>query len=391
MASSLPDEVLGHLSEQAKASGLPILLSKLLEAVREIGTTLRSCGYSSSHVGTQNAFGDHQLDVDVKTDEVVFRCLRESLLVHVAASEENPVELACGGTGYSVAFDPLDGSSIVDCNFAVGTIVGIWTGNGLLNRLGKEQAASFVAQYGPRVTIALALASGSTASGQALAIELTMHPDNWVVSRSKLVIAAKAKTFAPGNLRATSDNPQYQRLVAYWIEHKYTLRYSGGLVPDVYHILIKGEGVLANASSPTAKVVPPPYENTRMHTPSYFDSRTPHVLTFSFAGQVAAAVRGCTHRTHRRGRRGRVLCVPERSCRGARACLAARRARQVTCYHRALGMKRRPAGHMEPHYPTHLLPFFKTIRHAGSDLDKRVGVCYGSSEEVERFKAHIFA
>lgn len=53
--------------------------------------------------------------------------LRESGLVHVAASEENPVEIECGGTvpvtsGFSVAFDPLDGSSIVDANFAVGTI-----------------------------------------------------------------------------------------------------------------------------------------------------------------------------------------------------------------------------------------------------------------------------
>jgi len=26
-----------------------------------------------------------------------------------------------------------------------------------------------------------------------------------------------------------------------------------------------------------------------------------------------------------------------------------------------------------------------------SDLDKRVGVCYGSADEVERFKTHIFA
>ena len=37
------------------------------------------------------------------------------------------------------------------------------------------------------------------------------------------------------------------------IDNKYTLRYSGGLVPDVYHILIKSEGVLCNASSPTAR------------------------------------------------------------------------------------------------------------------------------------------
>ena len=61
-------------------------------------------------------------------------------------------------------------------------------------------------------------------------------------------------TFAPGNLRATADNNAYQALVNYWIENKYTLRYSGGLVPDVYHILIKGQGVLSNASSLKAKV-----------------------------------------------------------------------------------------------------------------------------------------
>jgi hypothetical protein len=41
--------------------------------------------------------------------------------------------------GFSVAFDPLDGSSIVDANFAVGTIVGVWPGDGLLGRKGREQ------------------------------------------------------------------------------------------------------------------------------------------------------------------------------------------------------------------------------------------------------------
>ena len=34
---------------------------------------------------------------------------------------------------------------------------------------------------------------------------------------------------------------------------RYTLRYTGGMVPDVYHILIKGKGVFTNVSSPTAK------------------------------------------------------------------------------------------------------------------------------------------
>jgi sedoheptulose-bisphosphatase len=44
-----------------------------------------------------------------------------------------------GGEGFSVAFDPLDGSSIVDTNFAVGTIVGIWPGDKLTGITGREQ------------------------------------------------------------------------------------------------------------------------------------------------------------------------------------------------------------------------------------------------------------
>jgi sedoheptulose-bisphosphatase len=49
----------------------------------------------------------------------------------MAASEETPEEISCNADkGYSVGFDPLDGSSIIDANFAVGTICGIWPGAG---------------------------------------------------------------------------------------------------------------------------------------------------------------------------------------------------------------------------------------------------------------------
>jgi sedoheptulose-bisphosphatase len=160
----------------------------------------------------------------------------------------------CGASeGYSVAFDPLDGSSIIDANFAVGTICGVWPGHGLLNRCGREQAASLVAQYGPRLTVMLALNSSSTTNGAHVCVELTMVPTHWLLTHHRVQITPKAKTFAPGNLRATSDNDQYQALVNYWITHQYTLRYSGGLVPDIYHILTKGQGVFSNASSRSAK------------------------------------------------------------------------------------------------------------------------------------------
>jgi sedoheptulose-bisphosphatase len=38
-----------------------------------------------------------------------------------------------------VAFDPLDGSSIVDTNFAVGTIFGVWPGDKLQGITGRQQ------------------------------------------------------------------------------------------------------------------------------------------------------------------------------------------------------------------------------------------------------------
>lgn len=46
------------------------------------------------------------------------------------------------GSGFSVAFDPLDGSSIVDTNFTVGTIFGVWPGDKLTGITGRDQVRS---------------------------------------------------------------------------------------------------------------------------------------------------------------------------------------------------------------------------------------------------------
>lgn len=325
-ANALPAELSSLIKETASENvGLSNLLSQLLRACRTIGTVMRNGGYSSTAVGSQNVFGDNQLDVDVKTDAVMFEAMKDSGVVHVAASEENPVEIDCGGVGdgYSVAFDPLDGSSIIDANFAVGTICGVWPGRGLVGRRGAEQTAAIVCQYGPKVTMALALNSSATVNRERISLELTMLPHSWIVSIPKFAIAEKGKTFAPGNLRATFDNDDYKRLVAYWIDNKYTLRYSGGLVPDVYHILIKGQGVLSNASSANAKA------KLRL----LFEC-APIALIIEAAGGASC------------------VCATEIA---------------------------------EPCDPISLLDVVAT------DIDKRVGVCFGSSEEVQRFKSHIFS
>lgn len=59
--------------------------------------------------------------------------------------------------GFSVAFDPLDGSSIVDTNFTVGTIFGVWPGDKLTGVTGGDQVAAAMGIYGPRTTYIIAL------------------------------------------------------------------------------------------------------------------------------------------------------------------------------------------------------------------------------------------
>ena len=57
-----------------------------------------------------------------------------------------------GGSGFSVAFDPLDGSSIVDTNFTVGTIFGVWPGDKLDGITGRQQVrAAAAAEVGAGV------------------------------------------------------------------------------------------------------------------------------------------------------------------------------------------------------------------------------------------------
>ena len=65
-------------------------------------------------------------------------CLAQGV-VKYACSEEVPEPVDLQGSGFSVAFDPLDGSSIVDTNFTVGTIFGIWPGDKLTGITGREQ------------------------------------------------------------------------------------------------------------------------------------------------------------------------------------------------------------------------------------------------------------
>jgi sedoheptulose-bisphosphatase len=157
-----------------------------------------------------------------------------------------------GGKGYAVAFDPLDGSSVIDTNFAVGTIWGIWAGDKLTGITGRQLKASGIAIYGPRTTITLAVDNMDYAHEFLLVDDFSANHGQWLKTNEFSKID-EGKLLAPGNLRATQDNAGYAELFNYWVQEKYQLRYTGGMVPDVNQLMVKGKGVFVNVASKNTK------------------------------------------------------------------------------------------------------------------------------------------
>ncbi len=192
--------------------------------------------------GSENQFAEEQVEMDVLSNQILERHLRENELVACYASEEqNEIVELHPKAPYSVVFDPLDGSSLVDVNFAIGTIVGIYAGKEILGRKPREQVAALYLIYGPRTMLVYSLGNGKGVH------EFVLNAvGEFVLAREFLGVGDDAKTYAPGNSAAASEGGGYKKLLDVWISEKKTLRYSGGMVPDVHHILSKGEGIFCN-------------------------------------------------------------------------------------------------------------------------------------------------
>lgn len=233
------------LSEKGANEELSLVLSSLSDAVKIIAGKI--CNADVSKAGSSNVYGEEQLKLDVLSDRIVSDECKKNPVIGLLASEEMPDEIVIREGSYGVAYDPLDGSSLVDVNLAVGSIFGIYKFDGggvggraksFIGAKGDDQIASMVAVYGPRTTIILALKDSSGV------YEFTLRDGQFVLTKDDFLVG-EGKMFAPGNLRACSENPKYLELLEYWVKEQYTLRYSGGMVPDVAQILLKGKGIFS--------------------------------------------------------------------------------------------------------------------------------------------------
>lgn len=209
------------------------LIDVLAECTKEIAAMIRVD--RGEKLASENAFGDEQVVMDVEADNLVYNKLLASGVVRAIASEEMEDEEKFAGGVFAVAHDPLDGSSLIDVNLAVGSIFGVYRAESFYGVKGREQVAAMMACYGPRLSFFLTVGKGTA--------YFVFDGRDFVLQDGDLRLAEKGKMFAPGNLRACSEREDYVELMNFWMKEQYKLRYSGGMVPDIGQILLKGGGV----------------------------------------------------------------------------------------------------------------------------------------------------
>ncbi len=238
-----------HLREQSINDNLVHLICEIAESSKYVINAVRTGDLGVA--GTSNLYGEEQLALDVLSDRIIRKRLIKSGVVCNIASEEMDeiMQVTPDSHGmYSVSYDPLDGSSLVDVNLAVGTIVSIFSGCDLLQE-GRKQVAAMYILYGPRVSLVYSVGNG--------VYEFTMnHLMEFTLTRENVRMKPSGDIYAPGGLRNkyTEGNEKFIR----YLEAKgCKLRYSGGFVPDINQVLMKGKGIFmypALNGSPNGKL-----------------------------------------------------------------------------------------------------------------------------------------
>lgn len=186
-------------------------------------------GYSDS----ENTSGEEQLKLDVKSDYIIEQAFKDISIVKSLVSEEKEgvLELHTDGK-YTICYDPLDGSSLADVNLSVGSIFGIYEGE----LKGENLVASAYVVYGPRIELMIA-----TKDEKPLHYRANEGLFDFI---SEVSLDEKGKLNAPGGTQQNWSN-YHKTYVDDLFAEGYRLRYSGGMVPDLHQILLKGGGIFS--------------------------------------------------------------------------------------------------------------------------------------------------
>jgi fructose-1,6-bisphosphatase I len=218
--------------------GVEVELRRLIWQIAVVGKYISAKIHESNRklAGLKNVYGEEQMALDRASDEILKSQLEFSGFVREYASEEleDIVKIGSGKEKYIVTADPLDGSSLVDSNLAIGTIIGIHK-DSVLDCGRNSMVAALYITYGPLITMIYSAGKG--------AHEFVLNREGeYVLSQEDIILKEKGSIFSPGGLRR-DWNQEHLKFVEKLENDGYKLRYSGGFVPDINQILIKKGGL----------------------------------------------------------------------------------------------------------------------------------------------------
>ena len=244
-------------------------LSDLFIALANKATDLSrliSCGGElGDAVGDLNADGDSQKSLDVIADAKFLEAVKESGMAAAYVSEEQEGAIILDRDApLVVAIDPLDGSSNIDVNVSIGTIISVLPNSGVdpnksAMQRGDQQLAAAFFVYGPQTTLFLTAGQGTDfyrmdpASGLFILVESGIKIP--VETSEYAINASNARHWlAPvqrylSDLLLGADGPR---------DRDFNMRWTASLVADAARIFNRG-GIFLYPRDRRSK-----YENGRL-------------------------------------------------------------------------------------------------------------------------------
>ncbi|HWV72721.1 MAG TPA: class 1 fructose-bisphosphatase [Pseudosphingobacterium sp.] len=254
-----------------KQADFPYAKGELSRLLRDIGIAAKIVNREVNKAGLVNILGDAgtvnvqgegQKKLDVYANEQFIAALRSGGECCVVASEEHDecvyIESEISKNAkYIVAIDPLDGSSNIDVNVAIGTIFSIYRrqsleGKPLISDVlqkGSEQVAAGYVIYGSSTM--LVYSTGKGVNG------FTLDPSigEFCLSHPNMTIPKNGSIYSinEGNYvhfpQGVKDYIKYCQEEDDKTNRPYTSRYIGSMVADIHRNLIKGGIFLYPVSS----------------------------------------------------------------------------------------------------------------------------------------------
>lgn len=187
---------------------------------------------------TSNSHWEDQLTMDIFCDNIFIEEMKNCEWIATLVSEEQDFEIKnCENWEFTFAYDPIDGSSLVETNLSIWSIFAIYKWKTVIWANLSNIISAWSLVFWPRTTMLISFWDE--------VCEFTLHHIDKIfyLSQENIKINKETQIYSPWNLRAVSENNKYKKVIDKWLNQQKTLRYSGGMVPDLNAIFCKKQGI----------------------------------------------------------------------------------------------------------------------------------------------------